>query len=188
MYFALRGASKMKFFPSVTIGEAEPTPLGSIWVAVSEQGLAAVAFVDRAEEMIQYLNQLGFFQISTDTQKTSDARRQICEYLAGERQKFDLAIDWSAVTPFQRQALQIVFAIPYGAVMTYGEIARQLGRSHAARAVGRANATNPMPLVIPCHRVVGTDGELHGYGGRGGLQTKARLLQMEQKGIALPVL
>jgi methylated-DNA-[protein]-cysteine S-methyltransferase len=178
----------MKKFPSVMIGEAAPTPLGSIWVAVTEQGLAAVAFVDRAEDMIQYMNQLGFSQISNDVQKTAEARRQICEYLAGERQQFDLAIDWSAVTPFQRQALQIVFSIPYGFVLTYGEIARQLGRPHAARAVGRANATNPMPLVIPCHRVVGTDGELHGYGGRGGLQTKARLLQMEQKGVELPAL
>lgn len=178
----------MKKFPSIMIGEAAPTPLGPIWVAVSEQGLAAVAFVDRAEEMTHYMNQLGFLQISTEAYKTADARRQICEYLAGQRRQFDLAIDWSVVTPFQRRALQIVFSIPYGSVMTYGEIARQLGKPHAARAVGRANATNPMPLVIPCHRVIGTDRELHGYGGRGGLQTKARLLQMEQKGCALPAL
>jgi methylated-DNA-[protein]-cysteine S-methyltransferase len=188
MYFAPRGSLIMKKFPSVTIGEVTPTPLGSIWVAVSEQGLAAVAFMDHAKEMIQYVNQLGFLQTFTEAQKTANARRQICEYLAGERRQFDLPIDWSVVTPFQRQALQIVFSIPYGSVMTYGEIARQLGKPHAARAVGRANATNPMPLVIPCHRVIGTDGQLHGYGGRGGLQTKARLLQMEQKGVALPAL
>ncbi|MGE5248996.1 MAG: methylated-DNA--[protein]-cysteine S-methyltransferase, partial [Bacteroidota bacterium] len=76
-------------------------------------------------------------------------------------------------------ALQLVFAIPYGKTSTYQHIAAELGRPHASRAVGRANATNPMPLVIPCHRVIGTDGKLHGYGGGNGLTTKAWLLQME---------
>jgi methylated-DNA-[protein]-cysteine S-methyltransferase len=170
----------MKNKPFVTVGEAASTPLGPIWVAVSDQGLVAVAFVERGEEMIEFVNQLGFACNSQEAQKTAIARRQICEYLEGERRQFDLPVDWSAMTPFQRQALQIIFSIPYGEVRTYGEIARQLGRPRAARAVGRANATNPMPLVIPCHRVIGSDGELHGYGGRGGLQTKARLLQMEQ--------
>jgi methylated-DNA-[protein]-cysteine S-methyltransferase len=169
----------------VTIGEATPTPLGPIWVAVSERGLAAVAFVNSAEEMIRYVNQLGFSCLSQEAQKTAAARRQICEYLAGERKQFELPIDWSAMGDFQLQALQLIFSIHYGEVTTYGEIARRLGKPRAGRAVGRANATNPMPLVIPCHRVIGSDGRLHGYGGRGGLQTKARLLQMEREGTAL---
>jgi methylated-DNA-[protein]-cysteine S-methyltransferase len=188
MHFASNGSKKIKKIPSVTIGEVPPTPLGPIWVAVSERGLAAVAFVDSAEEMIQYVNLLGFSCVSQEAQKTAIARRQLSEYLAGERRRFELPIDWSAMTPFQRQALQIIFSIPYGEVRTYGEIARQLGRPRAARAVGRANATNPMPLVIPCHRVIGSDGGLHGYGGRGGLQTKAWLLQMEQDGSAFPAM
>jgi methylated-DNA-[protein]-cysteine S-methyltransferase len=188
MYFALRGSINMKNNRSVTIGEAAPTPLGPIWVAVSDQGLTAVAFVNGPEEMIQYVTQLGFLQIFQEPQKTEAARRQICEYLAGERRQFDLPVDWSAMTSFQRKALQLIFSIPYGEVITYGEVARRLGRPRAARAVGRANATNPMPLVIPCHRVVGSDGGLHGYGGRGGLQTKARLLQMEREGSALPAM
>ena len=70
-------------------------------------------------------------------------------------------------------------AIPYGETRTYGEIAAQIGTPNAPRAVGRANAANPMPLVIPCHRVIGTDGKLHGYGGAGGLKTKQWLLSME---------
>jgi methylated-DNA-[protein]-cysteine S-methyltransferase len=176
----------MSSLQSVAIGEASPTPIGPIWVAVSEQGLVAVAFVDGAEEMAQYVNKLGFSHIVQGEQETQSARQQICEYLDGKRRQFDLPIDWSAMTPFQRQARQITFAIPYGAVMTYADIAHEMGRPHAARAVGRSNATNPMPLVIPCHRVIGSDGNLHGYGGRGGLQTKARLLQMEQDGTAFP--
>jgi methylated-DNA-[protein]-cysteine S-methyltransferase len=188
MHFAIKGLNKMKLVPSVTIGEIATTPLGPIWVAVSEQGLAAVAYLDSAEEMAQYVTELGFTDISKEAKKTSEARRQIDEYLAGQRKQFDLALDWTAMASFQRRALEIVFSIPYGSVMTYGEIAYDLGKPGAARAVGRANATNPMPLVIPCHRVIGSDGKLHGYGGRGGLSTKAWLLQMEQNAPALPVM
>jgi methylated-DNA-[protein]-cysteine S-methyltransferase len=80
--------------------------------------------------------------------------------------------------------LKLVYAIPRGETRTYSEIAHQLRRPRAARAVGRANATNPMPIVIPCHRVIGTDGKLHGYGGGEGLKTKAWLLQLEGAVIA----
>ena len=180
MHFATKGSKKMKAVRSITIGEIAATALGPIWVAVTERGLAAVAYLDSAEEMAQYVGELGFSGISKEAEKTSEARRQISEYLAGGRRQFELAVDWSGMAPFQRQALQIVFSIPYGSVLTYGEIAHHLGKPGAARAVGRANATNPMPLVIPCHRVIGSDGKLHGYGGRGGLSTKAWLLQMEQ--------
>ena len=98
---------------------------------------------------------------------------QIKEYLMGKRQEFDLKIDWSVLaSDFQRDALRAVFSIPYGETRTYADIAAQIGHPQAFRAMGRANATNPMPLVIPCHRVIGTDGKLHGYGGKGGLKTR----------------
>ncbi len=111
-----------------------------------------------------------------------DALHQIKGYLLGERSRFELRLDWSVLaSDFQRDALRAVYAIPYGGTRTYAEIAAQIGHPQACRAMGRANATNPMPLVIPCHRVIGTDGTLHGYGGRGGLKTKAWLLKMEKE-------
>lgn len=101
------------------------------------------------------------------------------EYFAGRRRAFPLEIAWGALPPFQRKVLQATAAIPYGETRTYGQVAAAVGKPRAARAVGRALATNPMPIVIPCHRVVSADGRLRGYSGLGGLTTKARLLALE---------
>lgn len=108
------------------------------------------------------------------------AARQLSEYFAGKRKTFDLPLDWSALRPFQRSVLELVAAIPYGETRTYAEIAVRIGRPLAYRAVGRANATNPLPILIPCHRLVGADGSLRGYGAPGGVQTKAWLLELER--------
>jgi methylated-DNA-[protein]-cysteine S-methyltransferase len=105
--------------------------------------------------------------------------KELREYLNGNRTTFTIPIDWSWFTPFQCQALQAVFRIPYGETRTYIEIAREINRPLAYRAVGAANAMNPMPVVIPCHRVIGADGKLHGYGGGEGLPTKEWLLRLE---------
>jgi len=162
------------------IGILETSPLGPVWVAVSELGLVAVE-VDRDRLAIEAAaHRLGFEQVIQEQENTSEAVSQIAEYLAGKRRIFHLAIDWAVLRPFQVQALQATFAIPYGESRTYGEIAHSLGRPRAARAVGRAEATNPMPLVIPCHRVIGADGGLHGYGAGNGLETKEWLLNLEK--------
>jgi len=167
----------------VYTGKADPTPLGPVWVALSDDGLLAVEIGSTQDEFDAYLHQMRFSrpasQVVYDPDRTAGATRQIREYLAGERQEFDLVIDWSAMTAFQEAALRLTLATPFGQVTTYGEIARQLGKPLAARAVGRAEATNPMPLIIPCHRVLGTDGGLHGYGAPGGVKTKAWLLELE---------
>ena len=105
------------------------------------------------------------------------AERQICEYLAGRRQKFSLPLDLEAIPPFQKKVLRLALRIPYGRTVTYGQLAARAGRPRAARAVGRAMARNPLPLVIPCHRVVATGGGLGGYSG--GLNLKRRLLALE---------
>jgi methylated-DNA-[protein]-cysteine S-methyltransferase len=169
----------MKKLKDVYIGEVNPTPLGPVWVAVSEEGLVALEFVEDEGEFIERLQGRGFQVVSDDLQPAALAAQQVSEYLQGRRRVFDLPIDWSGMTPFQKKVLQATFAIPRGEVITYGELAQRVGRPRSARAVGRAEATNPMPLVIPCHRVIGADGKLHGYGGRGGLDTKAWLLRME---------
>jgi len=165
----------------VYIGEINSTPIGPIRVAVSERGLVAVEVSPNQDALISLLDRLGFQQVLVDETKTAAAAHQVSQYLEGKRETFDIPIDWSGLTPFQEQALRATYAIPYGKVMTYGEIAQQLGNPRAARAVGRAEATNPMPLVIPCHRVIGADGGLHGYGAGAGLETKAWLLELESE-------
>jgi O-6-methylguanine DNA methyltransferase len=114
-----------------------------------------------------------------DETRLQPYKREVLEYLKGKRQNFTIPIDWESMRPFQRKALKAVFKIPYGQICTYAQIAAKIGHADAPRAVGRANATNPMPLVIPCHRVIGMDGKLHGYGGGDGLPTKTWLLHME---------
>jgi methylated-DNA-[protein]-cysteine S-methyltransferase len=159
--------------------------LGEVWVAVSERGLVAVEFgVPRGRFEASLRRQLGRdpqVDHGPGERVSADAACQIAEYLSSRRHTFDIPIDWSTLaSDFQRTALQAVAAIPYGQTSTYGQIAAQIGYPQAPRAVGRANATNPIPLVIPCHRVIGSDGKLHGYGGTGGLKTKQWLLDMER--------
>jgi O-6-methylguanine DNA methyltransferase len=104
------------------------------------------------------------------------ALNQIAEYLDGQRRDFDLPLDVRG-TDFQRRMWAAVAGIPYGETRTYAEIAFAIGKPKAVRAVGAANGANPLPLVVPCHRVVGSDGSLTGYGG--GLDVKRQLLEME---------
>jgi methylated-DNA-[protein]-cysteine S-methyltransferase len=99
------------------------------------------------------------------------------EYLFGIRKTFSVMIDWDSIAGFQRDVLELTASIPYGEWLTYGAIAKQIGKPSAARAVGHALRDNPMPIIIPCHRVLGAGGELRGY--IGGLEIKAFLLQLE---------
>ncbi len=168
----------------VFFGNIKPTPLGEVWAALSPRGLVTVDFgIPRASFDRAVRKQTGS-KIEYAPKRVRDVLLQIKEYLMGRRRAFDFPIDWSVLSSdFQRDALRAVFAIPYGETRAYAEIAAQIGHPQAFRAVGRANAANPMPLVIPCHRVIGTDGKLRGYGGKGGLKTKAWLLKMEKENI-----
>jgi methylated-DNA-[protein]-cysteine S-methyltransferase len=170
--------------PRLYIGCAEATPLGDVWLALSEDGLAAVGIQSTRlafEESLRRDWHPAEPEIVFNAQRTASATQQVCEYLAGERRNFDLAVDWSVMGDFQQRALQATTAIPFGETRTYAQIATGLGQPGAARAVGRAEATNPMPLVVPCHRVLGADGKLHGYSAPGGLKTKAWLLELESR-------
>jgi methylated-DNA-[protein]-cysteine S-methyltransferase len=111
----------------------------------------------------------------------AEAQRQLDAYFAGARRDFELALA-PAGTPFQQRIWQALRAIPYGETLSYGELARRVGRPDAVRAVGAANGRNPLPIVIPCHRVIGADGRLVGYGG--GLAAKALLLTHEAQVVA----
>ena len=168
----------------IRIGSIQTPQLGELWVAMSECGLVAVEFgvtrgIFEASIRRQTRQELQT-AAGPDARSVVEATRQIADYLLGQRRVFEFPIDWSALaSDFQRTALRAVMAIPYGETRTYTQVAAQIGSPRAPRAVGRANATNPMPLVIPCHRVVGSDGKLHGYGGKGGLRTKQWLLELE---------
>ena len=166
---------------TIYIGHTGKTPIGDVWVAVNAKGLVAIEFPTTRAEFVAWLHQHHNCEVVASPEKTNAAVTQLKEYAAGKRRVFTLPIDWSIFTDFQRAALKKVYAIPYGETRTYADIAAQINRPRAYRAVGHANALNPIPLVIPCHRVLGADGKLHGYGAGEGLKTKAWLLKMEEK-------
>jgi methylated-DNA-[protein]-cysteine S-methyltransferase len=155
------------------------SPLGEIWLAATQVGLAVVAWSQNESTFHEYLAKRYRCHLVKDPEKLGLAVDEISRYLSGKLNKFSLPIDWSLMRPFQQAVLNRTIAIPYGQTRSYGEIAREINHPGAARAVGRAEAFNPMPLVIPCHRVIGSDGKLRGYGGGQGLPTKEWLLQME---------
>jgi methylated-DNA-[protein]-cysteine S-methyltransferase len=161
------------------IGETGRTALGRFWLAASRQGLVAVEWGKSRLQFEEYLSRRFKATIHFSPHRLRSAAGQLQEYLAGTRQVFSVVVDWSFMRPFQRSVLQVTSQIPYGQTHTYKQIAALVGRPGAARAVGRAEATNPMPLVIPCHRVIGSDGKLHGYGMAEGLKTKVWLLKLE---------
>lgn len=162
------------------IGSTGETPLGEIWVAVSESGVAAVEFPATREAFISALQRRGFVEIVFDSRQTAEAVRQLREYAAGQRCAFDLPVDWSGMSEFQKKVLELTCQIPCGETRTYKDLAVEMGNPRAARAVARAQATNPIPLVIPCHRVIGADGSLRGYGAGSGVATKQHLLDLER--------
>ncbi len=161
------------------IGETGKTPLGKLWIAASERGLVALEDGMRRDQFNAYLLKRFTRAVEENPERVREAVRQVQDYLAGHRREFDLPIDWSGLTPFQQAALRATCSIPVGETRTYQQIASAIRHPRSARAVGRAEATNPLPLIIPCHRAVGTDGKLHGYGFGEGLKTKEWLLKLE---------
>lgn len=154
-------------------------PMGAISIAASSRGLVRLFFGSQPE-MLASLGTAGASGPGgPGAHILQDALNQVRAYLEGRRRSFDLPFDGRVFTPFQKTVLDAVYAIPYGQVSTYGKIAAQVGKPGASRAVGTANGDNPLPLVIPCHRVVGSDGHLRGYSAPGRLGWKAWLLQLE---------
>ena len=146
------------------------TPIGDLLLAGDEDGLTQIGFpkgkMRRDPEPDWIFNEKPFVE----------ACRQLEEYFAGTRKQFDLPLHLSG-TDFQVQVLEELQKIPYGETTSYGDIAKRIGRPKAMRAVGAANGRNPIPIIIPCHRVIGSSGDLTGFGG--GLDTKEALLRLE---------
>lgn len=151
------------------------TPFGRMAVAATSRGLTRVLLPNEAAAL-----QVSGVAPEPDRAAAAlaaRAEREILEYLAGRRRKFTVPVDLSAAPPFHAKVLRALARVSYGRTVTYGELAARVGRPHGARAVGQAMARNPVPLVIPCHRVVASGGGLGGYGG--GLDLKRRLLDLE---------
>lgn len=148
----------------------EDSPIGTLLLVGNDQALHGLYMQDGRKPK----------QIDSDWEHTAscfaDVKAQLREYFAGERVAFDLALAMDG-TPFERRVWSALTEIPYGETCSYGELARSLGQPTAARAVGLANGRNPIAVIVPCHRVIGADGTLTGYGG--GLERKRILLELE---------
>ncbi len=165
--------------------ETVDSPAGPLTVAVNEDG--ALLFLSFLEgnyptTIEEDLAAEGYTCLE-DRERTAHARQQLVEYARGQRQTFDLPVVLVG-TEWQKAVWTALMQVPFGETRSYGEIARSLGRPQASRAVGRANGTNRIPLVIPCHRIVGADGSLTGFGG--GLHLKTALLAHEGVAIGQP--
>ena len=155
-----------------------PSPLGELVLTASETALTGVYFPTS-----RHVSRLHGVERGTGGEDVlARARQQLSEYFARARTTFELALDPPG-TDFQRQVWAALRAIPYGTTVSYGELARRLGDVRATRAVGAANGKNPIPIIVPCHRVIGARGELTGFGG--GLDRKRWLLEHEGALMAL---
>lgn len=157
-------------------GELLKTKLGPISFMAGDQGLLRVSL----QPLKQFKSDLGIEDHAPSLyglEVIGIRLTEVNEYLCGLRKTFSIKIDWDAIKGFQLDVLKYVEQIPFGALITYGHISRQLGRPGSARAVGQALGANPMPIIIPCHRVISSDYKLNGY--KHGLESKARLLGLE---------
>jgi len=151
------------------------SPVGKLKLVASDKGLAGVLW-EREDAPRVALRGL-----AADEQHPVllEAERQLGEYFAGKRKTFSVALDMQG-TRFQKEVWQALLAIPFGETRSYGELAKRLGNPRATRAVGAANGRNPISIIVPCHRVIGSTGKLTGFGG--GLENKAHLLSLEDTG------
>jgi methylated-DNA-[protein]-cysteine S-methyltransferase len=158
------------------------SPLGPLLLASTPRGLVCISYSEfRGEdETLQSLAARLSPRVIEAPARLDDARRQLDDYFSGRLTAFSLPIDWSLVGDFGRRVLGRTAEIPYGAVSTYGDIARAIGSPRAARATGNALGSNPMPIVVPCHRVVASGGKMGGY--TGGIERKELLLTLERGG------
>ncbi len=152
-------------------------PIGRVLGAVGDAGLVRVRFRQSESAFVAELErQLGVRAVRSPSE-TAEVVEQLRAYFAGRRRRFDVPVDLRHVTPFVRRVLTATMQVPAGNLVSYGDIARRIGQPKGSRAVGQALGRNPIPIVIPCHRVIAAGGRIGGYGG--GLAIKRRLLRLE---------
>lgn len=156
-------------------------PLGSVGLVASSRGLAKVILTRRDARAARALLRRLFPQSEYDADLLPSLQARLRDYFAGRGGRFRVKTDLADLTPFQRRVLEACAKIPFGRTATYQELARRIGRPKAARAVGAALARNPVPLVIPCHRVVAADGSLGGFSAEQGVRLKRWLLELESR-------
>ena len=150
------------------------SPVGALTLVASDAGLAAILWPNDDPDRVR----LGALTAGPEHPVLRDTERQLAEYFAGTRKEFALRLDFAG-TEFQRSVWGALLTIPYGETRSYGDVARQIGKPAAVRAVGAANGRNPISIVAPCHRVIGANGKLTGFAG--GLRTKEFLLALEAR-------
>jgi methylated-DNA-[protein]-cysteine S-methyltransferase len=155
------------------------SPLGKLLLAATPQGLVRVAYVDYADQeaVLEQLAAKVSPRVLAAPRKLDEPRRELDQYFAGERRQFEVALDWRLTQGFGRRVLEATARIPYGATGTYKQMATAAGNALASRAAGNALGSNPIPIVVPCHRILHSNGGLGGY--TGGLDKKRLLLAVE---------
>ncbi|MQC27061.1 MAG: methylated-DNA--[protein]-cysteine S-methyltransferase [Chloroflexi bacterium] len=157
----------------------ENSLLGAVWLAVSDERLVAVEYGGNEDEFVAFLAKLTKGYAQRNEAHVARIKDEVLDYLSGARTSWAVDVDLSGITDFQRRVLEEARRVPRGQVATYGEIAKRIGQPKAARAVGQALRRNPVPIVVPCHRVVASDGKLGGYAGEMDDERKVMLLQLE---------
>ncbi len=155
------------------------TKLGWMGLVGREEGVQRIYLPEPSREDLRQRIGKEFPDHREGAQFLEQAKEEILEYFDGRRTQFGMPLDLSTATPFQRKAYQLMLAIPFGKVHTYRWLAEKVGNPKGLRAVGNANGKNRWPLVVPCHRIVGSDGRLTGFSAPGGLDLKEELLKLE---------
>jgi methylated-DNA-[protein]-cysteine S-methyltransferase len=155
------------------------SPVGTLLLATTPRGLIRLAYVDHSDEdaVLEHLAANVSPRIMAAPRRLDEPRRELDEYFAGSRRRFDLPLDWTLTRGFARRVLQATAKIPYGATATYKQMAAQAGSPQGSRAAGNALGSNPIPIVVPCHRILHSGGGLGGY--TGGVEKKRMLLGVE---------
>jgi len=153
------------------------SPIGTLLVAGTERGLCRISYDADPERELEQLARSFGVRVLRSPMPLDPARRELDEYFHGRRRAFDVDVDVALLADFNRRVLGELARVPYGEVVTYGELAARAARPRAARAVGMVMNRNPLPILLPCHRVIGANGKLTGYAG--GLERKETLLRLE---------